>query len=120
MKRDPSRASTRFTPKYSTGLALVVALVAPACGASAAQISAVTSLTGTASAGQSVYSSQCQSCHGTNGRSGSAGRNIVQVAQSNTNAAVGVILLGDGTMPSFDNTLTDQQIADVIAYVKTL
>ena len=34
--------------------------------------------------------------------------------------AIGTILLGDGAMPAFDNTLTDQQIADVVAYVKTL
>lgn len=39
----------------------------------------------------------------------------MQVTQSNAKAAVGVILLGDGTMPSFDDALTDQPIADVIA-----
>lgn len=101
-------------------LASVVLVATSACGASAAQISAVSALTGDASAGQALYVSNCQSCHGANGRTGSANRNIVQAATSNTNGAIGTILLGDGAMPAFDNTLTDQQIADVVAYVKAL
>lgn len=101
-------------------LAALVFVAASACGASQTQITAVSSLSGNASAGQSVYSANCASCHGADGRTGSANRNIVQAATGNSNGAIGTILLGDGAMPAFDGTLTDQQIADVVAYVKTL
>ena len=90
-----------------------------ACGVDPAT-SSITSLTADTSTGQSLYQANCQSCHGADAASGSAKKPVATEVKSNTQAAIATILSGDGEMPSFASTLTDQQIADIVGYIKGL
>ena len=93
-------------------------LAAAACGNSPASIA--NTLVGNAASGKTVYQSDCISCHGSDGASGSARKPVAALAQSNPEQAISVVLAGDGEMPAWSGVLTDQQIADVVAYLKTL
>lgn len=76
-------------------------------------------LVGNATAGEVVWTAQgCTACHGADGVSGSAGKDIVSTATNEPSEFSDVVLNGEGGMPSFD--LTDQQVADLTAYVATL
>ncbi len=94
-----------------------LALVTTACGS---DTSAVTSLTGDPAVGKTLYTNNCAGCHGGDGLSGSTKRNIVSPAKSETDKVISIILDGEDEMPGFAATLTSQQIADIVAYVKTL
>lgn len=98
---------------------IVPSLILGACGADAASAS-ITSLSADASAGKTLYTANCASCHGSDAASGSANKNVANEVQSSSSAAVNTILAGDGQMPSFASTLSDQEIADIVAYIKTL
>jgi mono/diheme cytochrome c family protein len=80
-------------------------------------VAGVLALTGDAANGQTVYANSCQACHGLTGNSmaPAAGK-----AKSDVSGAAEIIVSGNGAMPSFGRTLTNQQIADVIAHLKTL
>jgi mono/diheme cytochrome c family protein len=76
-------------------------------------------LTGDAAAGESVFaSSGCGACHTLSaaGTSGTVGPNLDD-AQPSYELAVERITLGQGGMPSFQDQLEPQQIADVAQYV---
>ncbi len=88
------------------------------CGSNE-RTSSIGKLTGTASSGASVYATKCLSCHGSDGRSGSAREDIAHEARDDSDEAIDKILGGGGGMPSFSN-LSDQDIADLVAYLKTL
>jgi mono/diheme cytochrome c family protein len=94
-------------------------LVAVAGCSSNARTSSVEKMTGTASSGASIYATKCVSCHGSNGRSGSAGVDVAHEARDEAEDAIEKILEGGGGMPSFSN-LSDQDVADLVAYLKTL
>jgi mono/diheme cytochrome c family protein len=94
-------------------------LVALAACSSNARTSSVEKTTGTAASGASLYATKCVSCHGSNGRSGSAGVDVAHEARDEAEDAIEKILEGGGGMPSFSN-LSDQDVADLIAYLKTL
>lgn len=71
--------------------------------------------------GEDIYRQVCANCHGEDLSSG-----IGPAIGAESNAAgqdddflVLTITRGRGRMPSFDSTLTDDQIARVIAYVRT-
>lgn len=102
-----------------TAALIVPALVLGACGADPAT-SSIASLSADVTAGKTLYATNCASCHGSDAASGSANKNVANEVQSNASAAIGTILSGDGQMPSFASTLSDQEIADVVAYIKTL
>ena len=78
-------------------------------------------LKGDATAGKSVFTSAgCASCHTLSdaGASGSVGPNLDD-AKPPSELVVERVTLGKGVMPPFKGNLTDQQIADVAAYVST-
>ena len=104
-----------------SGAVLASSLLAVACGSSASQadIDAVTALTGSAAAGESVFTTNCKVCHGDDAKSGTAKRDLPDAAKSETDKAISTILTGEDEMQSFKGVLTNQQIADVIAYLKT-
>ena len=76
--------------------------------------------------GLQVYTEVCASCHGLSyvafrtlaaaGTSGSTGPNLDDLAPTAETVAT-VVKAGSGTMPSFDGTLNDDQIAAVAAFV---
>lgn len=76
-------------------------------------------LTGDASAGKAIFAkSGCSSCHtlAAAGATGTIGPNLDQ-AKPDFKLATTRVTFGKGVMPSFKGQLTDQQIANVAAYV---
>jgi mono/diheme cytochrome c family protein len=76
-------------------------------------------LKGDASAGKPIFAKAgCKSCHtlAAAGATGTIGPNLDQ-AKPDYKLATTRVTFGKGQMPSFKGQLTDQQIADVAAYV---
>lgn len=76
-------------------------------------------LKGDATAGKSVFASAgCGSCHTLKaaGATGTIGPNLDQL-QPDYRAVTAQVTLGGAQMPAFKGQLTDQQIADVAAFV---
>jgi mono/diheme cytochrome c family protein len=80
-------------------------------------------------AGQQVFVSQCSSCHYADSASGLYGPGLQGLLHkpylpsgrvANDQSVTGVILRGGGMMPPLGNTLTDQQLQDLLAYLHTL
>jgi mono/diheme cytochrome c family protein len=71
-------------------------------------------------AGKVVFTTNCGGCHTLSdaGTSGSVGPNLDD-AQPDEALVVDRVTNGQGVMPPFGGTLTEQQIADVAAYVST-
>ncbi|SLN43668.1 Nicotinate dehydrogenase subunit B [Roseivivax jejudonensis] len=79
------------------------------------------------SSGQAIYEGQCLACHGSDGMGGGNAARLVNNggvnAESPTNV-VNVLLMGIearngwSAMPSFAETLTDEEISDVTNYVR--
>ena len=115
----------RRTIPGSLVLAVACGLLVFACStscssaSSSARASSIESLTADASSGQSLYASNCASCHGSNGASGSANKNVASVAKNQPTTAIDQILGGGDGMASF-SSLSDQEIADIVGYLKTL
>lgn len=97
--------------KASLGLVLL-ALAAP-----------VVAKPGTPDPGAKVYEEVCQACHMTNARGAEgAGRITGLAGDPNLESAdypIAVVTGGKGAMPWFRGQLTDEQIADVINYVRS-
>jgi mono/diheme cytochrome c family protein len=81
--------------------------------AEGSEVDAILALTGDTAAGETVFTSNCAGCHGADGTGGS-GPNIVGESAEDIAEAV---LYGEGDMPAFGDTLEDQDIADVIAFL---
>jgi cytochrome c553 len=71
-------------------------------------------------AGKVVFTTNCGSCHVLEdaGTSGSIGPNLDE-SQPDAALVVDRVTNGQGVMPPFEGVLTEQQIADVAAYVST-
>ena len=103
--------------------ASVVSFWALGCGGTPSKMSAraqaVAKLTGDATAGQTLYSNLCLSCHGATGSGTPSGNSLAGPAK---NKSVGelaeIVINGQGAMTAYGSFYTDQQIADVVAYVK--
>jgi mono/diheme cytochrome c family protein len=72
--------------------------------------------------GAEVYQNVCQACHMANGMGGEGAGRITALAK-NPNLEypeypISVVTGGRGAMPWFRGTLSDQEIADVISYVR--
>jgi cytochrome c551 len=100
-------------------LLLVVSLLVGAVGCSSTPSSRTTTiaaLTGDTVAGKTIYATNCTTCHGADAKSGTVGKGI---AAEDSNEAYGQIVSGGGGMPAF-GSLSDQDIANLWAYVQTL
>ena len=73
--------------------------------------------------GAAIYAAVCAACHMPDGLGASGAGSYPSLARNPSLAAgaypVAVVILGQKAMPSFAATLSDQQIADVISYVRT-
>jgi mono/diheme cytochrome c family protein len=85
-----------------------------ACG-SGDQLAAVEALTGDEANGQVVYDANCAGCHGSSADGGSG----PSLLNKSLHDFVEVIPNGEGSMPAFPD-ITDQEIADMYAFVQTL
>jgi cytochrome c553 len=76
---------------------------------------------GDAAAGKVVFTTNCGGCHTLSdaGTSGTVGPNLDD-AKPDEALVVERVTNGQGVMPPFGGTLTEQQIADVAAYVSTI
>jgi mono/diheme cytochrome c family protein len=83
------------------------------------------SVTGDATAGKEVFTStadpQCTSCHtlADAGATGTVGPNLDDL-QPDAATVQSQVESGGGAMPSYEGKLTEQQIADVAAYVSSV
>ena len=73
-------------------------------------------LSGNPVVGGTIYAPYCQACHGVDGI-GIDGIRLSDVVI--VEGTVNVILFGRYTMPAFESILSDQDIADVLAFIKT-
>lgn len=76
-----------------------------------------TGATGNTSAGSAIYSANCSGCHGSNAQGGS-GPALAGISESS--GVIDTILNGTSGMPGFANTLSDQNISDLLAYLSGL
>jgi mono/diheme cytochrome c family protein len=103
--------------KFFTGISLIAILAATTGSTAFAQGS-----------GADTYKSKCTMCHGADGlASGPAGKamqvpafNSPAAAKATTAEMIAITTNGKGKMPAYAGKLTDAQIKEVVAYVKTL
>jgi mono/diheme cytochrome c family protein len=73
--------------------------------------------------GAAVYGSVCAACHMPDGRGAEGAGRYPSLAHNirlqEPGYPIAIILWGQGAMPPFARTLSDQQIADVVGYVQT-
>lgn len=116
-------------------LALTVAVGLPACGGGENESAAPETVEGTvpedsgggggegdAENGKAIFASAgCGGCHtlADANASGSIGPNLDD-AQPSQEAAAEKVRVGGGGMPAFEGRLSDQEIADVAAYVSSV
>ena len=97
------------------GLLLALSFALSACKADGQRLSEILELEGDVASGGDFFSSNCATCHGVDAAGGGApdirGREVDVVAEA--------ALSGPGAMPSFSDS-SDQEIADVAAYVNSL
>jgi mono/diheme cytochrome c family protein len=80
-------------------------------------VAAITALTGDTASGETLFSANCASCHGA---AGEGGTGPAIAGLDFTDGDISLVLNGEDAMPAFGDSLSDQDIADVIAYVGTL
>lgn len=93
-----------------------LATLAPGCGSP--DVDNILMLTGNADNGAMVYSSNCAVCHGDMGQGGQGIALKTEAAEESDEEIVETVLEGIETMPAFRDTLSDQQIADVLAFIR--
>lgn len=70
--------------------------------------------------GKTIFSTNCVRCHGADGTKGKWGAKNLKQSKLTDPALVNIISKGKGFMPSWKNTLTQDEIEAVAEYVKTL
>ena len=110
-------------------LALVGVLGMLGCGPSLPPSKPLNELTHQESAGQRVFVSQCSGCHYANTQQGLNGPGLEGLFRkpylpsgtpANDARVTAVLLRGRNMMPAFGNTLDEQQLRDLLAYLHTL
>ncbi len=74
-----------------------------------------------------LYKSKCQVCHGPDGKGTAAGQKLgvrdfrsPEVAKMTDAELFGITKKGKEKMPAYDKKLTDDQIKDLIKFIRTL
>lgn len=73
--------------------------------------------------GQRIYNQQCADCHGADGKGSMPGVpnfTLGQTLLQSDSTLANIISTGKNVMPGFEGILTQQQIYDVISYIRTL
>jgi mono/diheme cytochrome c family protein len=78
--------------------------------------------------GEKVYKAKCASCHGPDGKGETAAGKVTKArdicsaeVKKETDAAwTDIIVKGKDKMPSYDKKITDADVKDVIAYMRSL
>jgi mono/diheme cytochrome c family protein len=75
---------------------------------------------GDAEAGKTVFAEQCSVCHGSHGHGGNGGPDLTTMPLAQTEeGAIEQVTNGGGGMPAFEGTLSEEEIANVAAYVSS-
>jgi cytochrome c553 len=75
---------------------------------------------GDAEAGKTVFAEQCSVCHGSDGHGGNGGPDLRTMPLAKTEeGAIEQVTNGGGGMPAFEGTLSEEEIANVAAYVSS-
>jgi mono/diheme cytochrome c family protein len=76
---------------------------------------------------EALYKSKCQVCHGADGKGTPAGQKLgvkdfhsPQVQKQTDAELIEVTKQGKGKMPAYDKKLTDDQIKQLIKYIRSL
>ena len=72
------------------------------------------------STGEVIYQKKCARCHGADGTKGRSGAANLQLSKMDNDMIVQIIKNGKKPMPAYKLKLTDEEINDVTAYVKSL
>ncbi len=83
---------------------------------------------GKASPGQQVFQNRCVTCHGTDGSGNTMmgkqlnAKNLASPEVQKLSAAemTNVVSAGQGNMPAFGDRLSEQEIAQVVGYVRSM
>jgi ubiquinol-cytochrome c reductase cytochrome c subunit len=121
LQADAEKQPTRHEPAYTRATVLAIAdYVAELTGHPTPDIPRVGR--GSVSAGGELYRLQCAACHAWAGDGGALlHREAPSVHPATPLEAAEAIRVGPGQMPSFGRAaLTDQQVDDVVAYVRYL
>ena len=89
---------------------------------------AVSTLSFAQKSGADIYKAKCQSCHAADGNGNTpAGKsmkvlpfNAPDIVSASDADLIADTKNGKGKMPAYANKLTDDQIKDVVAYIRTL
>ena len=73
---------------------------------------------GDATSGEALFTANCMGCHGADATGGGGGPDIAGISDSNP--VINTILDGAGSMPSFADTLSDQEVSDILAWLGSL
>lgn len=104
-------------------MAVMAAVALVGCGG---QDAAVLALKADAAAGKTAYLANCARCHGPDGKGNQSGPSLLERAKKESKGEL-VLSVINGyeakppstlSMPAFGKDLTNQQIADVVEYVK--
>jgi mono/diheme cytochrome c family protein len=82
------------------------------------RVEAILALEGDATAAQANYASVCSVCHAADGSGTPSGTDLTALSLSDRDI-VEVILYGKGTMPGYEGSYDDQEVADLTALVQT-
>jgi mono/diheme cytochrome c family protein len=76
---------------------------------------------------EALYKSKCQVCHGPDGKGSAAGQKIgvkdfhsPEIAKQSDEELFNATKQGKGKMPSYDKKLTDDQIKQLVTYIRSL
>jgi mono/diheme cytochrome c family protein len=104
--------------KLLSGIAVLVVLSLTAAGLRAQDVAS----------GEKVYKAKCASCHGPDGKGETAAgkatkaRDIctAEVKAASDAAWTEIIAKGKNKMPAYDKKISDAEVKDVIAYMRSL
>lgn len=76
---------------------------------------------------EAIYKSKCQVCHGPDGKGSAAGQKIgvkdfhsPEIQKMSDDELFNATKQGKGKMPAYDKKLTDDQIKQLIQYIRSL
>ena len=79
----------------------------------------VLALDGDADAGAQTWAAECGLCHGQNAEGTSRGSGLVGIFERRTDEEIlDVVRFGVATMPAYEERLSDQDLADLLAWMQ--
>ena len=108
---------------------LMMAAIALGCSPALSPSKPLNELTPEEARGQQIFSSHCERCHYANSDAALRGPGLFGLfrrkylhsgAPANDERVTAVIMHGRGIMPAFGNSIDEQQLQELLAYLHTL